>query len=88
VCVSYTKGIDKETIQKLILVFVSALIFLWFLLLSLKTFVSGSHFKMGGYTALMPDMPKLGVMHSIGISNNILQIIGVDKYEKANQNHT
>ncbi|MCK4733256.1 MAG: hypothetical protein KAT65_12440 [Methanophagales archaeon] len=48
----------------------------------------GYHFKMGGYTALMPDMPKLGVMHSIGISNNILQIIGVDKYEKANQNHT
>ena len=37
----------------------------------------GYHSKMGGYTTLMSDMPKLGVMHSIGLSNNILQTIGV-----------
>lgn len=31
----------------------------------------GYHSKMKGYTALASDMPKLGVMHSIRLSDNI-----------------
>jgi len=52
--VSYTRRIDKETIKKLILGVALALISSWFLLLSLKTFVSGRYGKLFIY------------LHSIG----------------------